>query len=78
MPTITCARCKQVKEQLPSPPMGGTLGSRVHATICVDCWEEWRTLSARIINHYGLNLGVPEHRAHLREAMKEFLELTGV
>jgi hypothetical protein len=28
-----------------------------------------------LINHYGLNLGHPEHRAELRRVMKEFLGL---
>jgi len=43
--------------------------------ICSDCWQEWTETSARIINHYGLNLGHPGHRQQLREAMIEFLDL---
>ena len=75
MATITCARCKQSKPSLDEPPVGGELGQAVVARICVDCWEEWRTTSAQLINHYGLNLGLPEHRQQLRKVMKEFLNL---
>ena len=75
MPTIACGRCDQTKEQLDEPPMGGPLGQTVVETICSDCWGEWKETSARLINHYGLNLSVPEHRKELRRAMKEFLEL---
>ncbi len=32
-------------------------------------------MSGNLINHHGLNLGMPEHRAQLRAAMKEFLSL---
>lgn len=75
MPAIVCSRCNQTKEQLGEPPVGGELGGTIVARICVDCWEEWRENSARLINHYGLNLGLPEHRTQLRGAMKEFLSI---
>lgn len=55
--------------------MGGALGQRVLENVCAECWSEWRETSARIINHYGLVLGNPEHRAQLRVAMREFLGL---
>lgn len=29
----------------------------------------------RIINHYGLNLGLPEDRQQLQQAMAEYLNL---
>lgn len=75
MATITCNRCDQSKEQLDEPPVGGELGQTIVARICTECWDEWRENSARLINHYGLNLGAPDHRKKLREAMKEFLKL---
>jgi len=75
MATIVCARCGQSKPSLEEAPVGGELGQSIHERICVDCWEEWRTTSAQLINHYGLNLGMPEHRQQLRKAMKEFLGL---
>jgi len=76
MAVITCARCKASKEPLSQPPVGGKLGETVLASTCPDCWQEWQEASHRIINHYGLNLGDPEHRQQLRELMKEFLNLT--
>jgi Fe-S cluster biosynthesis and repair protein YggX len=75
MATITCIRCKQSKEQLDAPPVGGDLGQSIHSTVCKDCWTEWRETSARLINHYNLNLGLPDHRQELRRVMKEFLGL---
>ncbi len=75
MTTITCRRCNQSTEPLAEPPVGGELGQTIVARICPDCWEEWREMSARLINHYGLNLGSPDHRKELRRAMKEFLGL---
>ena len=75
MATIKCDRCAQDKEQIDEAPMGGPLGEEIVETICADCWGEWRTMSGNLINHHGLNLGLPEHRTQLRGAMKEFLGL---
>ena len=75
MAMIVCNRCQQSKESLSEPPVGGQLGQMIIAHVCPDCWDEWRETSARLINHYGLNLGIPDHRAELRRAMKEFLGL---
>ena len=75
MGSITCGRCDESKENLTEPPVGGELGQTIVERICADCWGEWRETSARLINHYGLNLGNPAHRQELRRAMKEFLSL---
>ena len=75
MADIACGRCNESKEQLEEPPMGGPLGQTVVERVCTECWGEWQEMSARLINHYGLNLSVPEHRKELRRAMKEFLNL---
>jgi Fe-S cluster biosynthesis and repair protein YggX len=72
---ITCVRCHESKEPLAEPPTGGELGNTILARVCPDCWGEWRETSARLINHYGLNMGLLEHRTELRRAMKEFLSL---
>jgi Fe-S cluster biosynthesis and repair protein YggX len=73
--TVICSRCEQEKPAQASAPMGGEVGQRVLENVCVDCWAEWRETSARIINHYGLVLGNPDHRAQLRVAMLQFLAL---
>ena len=75
MAGITCVRCGESKEPLGEPPVGGELGQTIVARVCADCWGEWRETSARLINHYGLNLSVPDHRQQLRKVMKEFLSL---
>ena len=73
MATIVCNRCQQSKEPLSEPPVGGQLGETIVERICPDCWDEWRETSARLINHYGLNLGLLDNSAELRRVMKEFL-----
>jgi Fe-S cluster biosynthesis and repair protein YggX len=73
--TLSCIRCKQTKDGLDAPPVGGTLGETIHSSVCADCWSEWRETSSRLINHYNLNLGLPDHRQELRRVMKEFLGL---
>jgi Fe-S cluster biosynthesis and repair protein YggX len=74
---VLCSRCQDEKMGLDSPPMGGETGQVLLENVCADCWAEWRETSARIINHYGLVLGNPHHRAQLRQAMREFLGLAG-
>jgi Fe-S cluster biosynthesis and repair protein YggX len=70
---ITCSRCHETKPALDELPTGGALGQTIFDTICADCWDEWRRASGQLINHYGLNLGLPEHREQLRKVMKDFL-----
>lgn len=75
MSTVLCSRCEEEKAGLEEAPMPGASGQLVLENVCGDCWADWRTASGQIINHYGLVLGNPEHRAQLRVAMKEFLGL---
>ncbi|OGO50240.1 MAG: hypothetical protein A2148_04430 [Chloroflexi bacterium RBG_16_68_14] len=75
MATIVCNRCHRRRKPLAEPPAGGDLGKAIVEHVCPACWDEWREMSARLINHYGLNLGLPDHRRELRRAMKEFLGL---
>ena len=73
--TVVCSRCGEEKPALDTAPMGGAMGARVREGVCAECWAEWRQASPRVINHYGLVMGNPEHRAQLRVAMLEFLGL---
>ena len=75
MATIRCVRCGRETEPMESPPTGGKTGVLIQENICRDCWEEWRVQSVAVINHYGLVLADPEHRAQLSQIMKEFLKL---
>ena len=74
--TVVCVRCEGEKEGLGQAPVGGPMGSLILESVCSECWGEWRETSTRLINHYGINLGNPGHRAQLRELMREFLGLT--
>jgi Fe-S cluster biosynthesis and repair protein YggX len=75
MNTIKCVRCGQTAEPLPRPPTGGKTGQQIVENVCPQCWEEWKGQSILIINHYGLVLADPEHRAQLSRMMREFLSL---
>lgn len=75
MSMVLCSRCDEEKTGLDGPPMPGAGGQLVLENVCGECWSDWRTASGQIINHYGLVLGNPQHRAQLRTAMKEFLGL---
>lgn len=75
MATITCVRCGRTAEQLERPPTGGKTGVQIQENVCPDCWQEWKNQSVLIINHYGLVLADPEHRAQLSKMMREFLSL---
>jgi len=44
--------------------------------VCQSCWNEWFEQSINVINHYGLNPALREHRAQLYDVMCEFFNLT--
>ncbi len=75
MGEVHCTRCGVKGGALEAPPTGGPLGQLILNNICRDCWHEWQEMSARIIAHYGLNMGNPLHRQQLREVMADFLQL---
>ena len=73
--TVVCSRCGLTKESVDGPPLPGALGARVSEHVCRDCWSEWMQTSIRVINHYGLQPAVKEHREKIFELMAEFLKL---
>jgi Fe-S cluster biosynthesis and repair protein YggX len=75
MATIQCVRCGRTVEQMEKPPTGGKTGQMILEQVCSDCWQEWLNQSVLVINHYGLVLADPDHRAQLSKMMKEFLTL---
>jgi Fe-S cluster biosynthesis and repair protein YggX len=75
MATIQCVRCGRTAEQMEKPPTGGKTGQMILEQVCSDCWQEWLGQSVLVINHYGLVLADPDHRAQLSKMMKEFLHL---
>ena len=75
MATIRCVRCGREAEPMANPPTGGKTGLAIQENVCADCWQEWKNQSVLLINHYGLVLADPEHRAQLSKMMREFLNL---
>lgn len=76
--TVTCARCVESAPGLPRPPLSGAIGQLVYEHVCQRCWDDWFEQSVNVINHYGLNPALPEHRAQLYDVMKDFFNLTGM
>ncbi len=73
MPTISCARCGQSRDQLPFRPFQNDLGLRVFEQICNNCWADWLKNQQQIINHYGLNVRDPQAKQMLFKQMEQFL-----
>lgn len=73
MPTITCIRCGQTRDQQPFPPFPTPIGQRVFQEICAECWGEWLKYQQQLINHYALNLREPKAREFLIQQMEQFL-----
>ncbi len=74
---ITCRRCGR-QGQAPSAAKLAFLGSPLKeraASLCSECWQEWEGIEVKVINEYRLNFMDPEHRAQLKRACVEFLQL---
>ncbi|UCG32627.1 MAG: Fe(2+)-trafficking protein [Phycisphaerales bacterium] len=71
---FACKRCGG-GGRLPTPPMSGELGQRVHESICADCWKEWIGMGTMIINELRLDLRSEEAQRVYDDHMKEFLRL---
>ena len=73
MPSITCVRCGQTRDQQSFPPFPNATGQRLFREICAVCWGEWLKYQQQLINHYGLNLREPGARDFLLKEMEQFL-----
>lgn len=73
--TVVCSRCGMTKDAVGAAPVPGALGARIASHVCQECWNEWMQTSIRVINHYGLQPAVKEHRERIFELMSEFLKL---
>jgi Fe-S cluster biosynthesis and repair protein YggX len=73
VPSITCARCGQIRDQLSRAPLPGDLGNRIYDTICQVCWKEWLRQQTAVINHYGLDLLDPKAKQFLTTQTEAFL-----
>jgi tetratricopeptide (TPR) repeat protein len=62
--------------QLPAPPFRDEVGQRIHATVCADCWNDWRAnYSVKVINELRLDLSTEHGHAEYMRYMREFLGL---
>lgn len=77
MPKITCRRCRKERAQLDRSPFPDELGSRIHASICQVCWDEWLKRQMQLINHFALDMRTAEARDFLRKNLEAFLFRTG-
>lgn len=73
MAQLTCSRCGKVGEQLPKAPISGELGQRVFSTTCQECWNEWKDVSMKIVNHYGFHPADPADRQKIYGFLREFM-----
>lgn len=73
MPTISCTRCGNARDQMPFRPFQNDIGLRVFEQICNTCWAEWVKTQQQLINHYGLNLREAKSKEFLFKQMEQFL-----
>lgn len=70
---FVCSRCKAANPPLERPPLPNELGRKVHASICKTCWQEWLSVSVRLVNEYRLDLMSPEASAFYDRCLADFL-----
>jgi Fe-S cluster biosynthesis and repair protein YggX len=73
MAEVTCVRCGQTRPAFERPPFPGSIGARIVAEICQECWALWVRQQTMLINHYGLNVMDPQARGFLTKNMQAFL-----
>jgi Fe-S cluster biosynthesis and repair protein YggX len=73
MPTLTCTRCREERDQMPFRPFQNDLGQRAFEKICTVCWGEWLKTQQQLINHYALNVRDPQAKEFLFKQMEQFL-----
>jgi Fe-S cluster biosynthesis and repair protein YggX len=73
MPTVSCNRCGQTRDQIAFRPFQNDLGLKVFQQICGVCWAEWLKTQQQLINHYGLDVRAADAKEFLFKQMEEFL-----
>lgn len=73
----SCVRCQKPGDAPPAHriPFAPAVKEKVRASVCASCWKEWEEMEIKVINEYRLNFAEPEHRAMLKKACLEFLNL---
>lgn len=77
MAEVRCTRCGQTREGFDRAPFPGTIGARILAGVCRECWGQWLKQQTMLINHYGLNVMDPQARAFLTKNMEAFFFKAG-
>ena len=73
--TVSCRRCGREAPGLTEAPVGAPAAPEILASVCAECWEEWRLMEVRVINELKLNFMDPESEKTLTRHMREFLKL---
>jgi Fe-S cluster biosynthesis and repair protein YggX len=73
MPTISCTRCGQQRDQMAFRPFQNELGLRAFEQICAVCWGDWIKTQQQLINHYALNVRDQKAKDFLFQQMEQFL-----
>ena len=71
--TIFCRKYQQELEAMDMPPMPGTKGKELMATVSKKAWQEWLQQQTMLINEKHLNLMDPDSRNYLAEQLEKFL-----
>ena len=75
MSEINCIRCGQKGNPPERVSVIGEMKEKIVASICNNCWEEWKKTSVMVINEFHLTPFLPEHRKVLEKHMTDFLGL---
>lgn len=68
-----CARCGSPKNAMSEPPMRGSLGAKIHASVCGPCWREWIGMGTKVINELRLDMTDPRAQQIYNDHLREFL-----
>ena len=70
--TVFCKKYQQTLEALDAPPLPGSKGQEIFATISKAAWDEWLQLQTMLINEKQLNTMNMTDRSYLSEQMDKF------
>ena len=71
---VHCRKYQKEMEALAAPPMPGSVGEELLATVSKQAWQEWQQHQTMLINELRLSMGDVETRQFLREEMWKFLD----
>ena len=72
--TVHCRKYAQDLEGLDTPPLPGTVGEEIFATVSKKAWLEWQEQQTMLINEKALDLRDPNARKYLTTQRNRFLD----